>query len=165
MNDKNESEIKLSCNICMKYYSSMSSLCNHNKKFHKNKFQEIQDICKEKKNISQVKNKIHQCKYCNKFFSFKQSRYDHQKNYCKERNNIIDNNTNKDEINIENKQLEIKKFEFERIYQTNETIKLKIELQKIRLERIKIKNEIILLKIELENNKKIYYNQLLNIID
>lgn len=37
MNEKSESINIFSCNICNKTYSSKSSLCNHNKKFHNSK--------------------------------------------------------------------------------------------------------------------------------
>jgi hypothetical protein len=34
MNNKVNNFSSFNCNICNKYYSSKSSLCNHNKKFH-----------------------------------------------------------------------------------------------------------------------------------
>ena len=34
MNEKVNNKVNFRCNICDKIYSSASSLCNHNKKFH-----------------------------------------------------------------------------------------------------------------------------------
>ena len=89
------------CNICNKEYSSQSSLCNHNKKFHKQNVSNNKiDIPNNKLNVSNnipvVSNK-NTCKFCNKIYSTPQNRWKHeQKCKIKEVNDnkipIIDNN-------------------------------------------------------------------------
>ena len=110
-----------SCKICNKKYSSQSSLCNHNKRFHSDilvkKSHEFVKTSQEK-----VKNsKEFYCKYCNKQFSYKQSKYDHQKNYCKIKNNNIE---------IKNKDIELEKIKLKLAKEEKEILKLKIKLEK-----------------------------------
>ena len=78
------------CNICNKNYASNSSLCNHNKKFHKN------DVVQKGSSVvlhevvcgtSLINNKS-QCKYCNKLFNDRSNKYKHEK-ICK--NKTTDN--------------------------------------------------------------------------
>ena len=89
MSEKSELKKKYCCKICNKYYSSNSSLCNHNKKFHNNKVTESNLKVTESK--SNVTNSF-LCKYCNKIFKSKQNKYAHQKNVCKNKNTNIDTN-------------------------------------------------------------------------
>jgi len=81
------------CKICDKKYSSIQSLCNHNKKFHNN---ECHNNCKCNKCYSKkvplcviesiiIKNK-YLCKHCYKGFGSRQSRWTHEKKFCKQRN-------------------------------------------------------------------------------
>jgi transcription elongation factor Elf1 len=79
MDEKVNQKNNFSCKICNKKYSSASSLCNHNKKFHNNI--EIKKdhlvIIKDQKEINFLS-----CKYCNKIFTFKTNKYRHE-NTCK----------------------------------------------------------------------------------
>ena len=89
---------KYSCKICNKNYSSASSLCNHNKKFHFiNKTKPIidQSSHNQKPIIDQSSHNQKpiiiintQCKYCNKIFSHYNNKWRHEKT-CK---NIVNNN-------------------------------------------------------------------------
>jgi hypothetical protein len=92
------------CNICNKNYSSQSSLCNHNKKFHTNNMSNNVNNISNNVNImsNDVNNtlsKKYKCDYCYKICNSRQSKWVHQK-ICKQKNNTIDNNT------INNKTLE-----------------------------------------------------------
>jgi hypothetical protein len=75
------------CKICNKKYSSKSSLCNHNKKFH------IKDVSKntpivstDSPNVS-IKNSL-LCKYCAKKFSSTQNKWKHENKVCKKKEEI-----------------------------------------------------------------------------
>ena len=67
------------CEKCNKFYSSMSSLCNHNKRFHKpmssespQNPQSLLNISSDSSNNIESNNSIcikNQCKYCNKILS------------------------------------------------------------------------------------------------
>ena len=121
MDEKVNDMCEYSCKICNKKYSSQSSLCNHNKRFHSDilvkKSHEFVKTSQEK-----VKNsKEFYCKYCNKQFSYKQSKYDHQKNYCKIKNNNIE---------IKNKDIELEKIKLKLAKEEKEILKLKIKLEK-----------------------------------
>jgi hypothetical protein len=99
MGEKSEFIKSFKCNVCEKNYSSQSSLCNHNKKFHKTNITENNgNITKTNGNITEtngnIKNKL-VCKYCNKIFKHIQNRYEHEKNVCSKKNNIFSN------VNIE----------------------------------------------------------------
>jgi hypothetical protein len=105
MNEKVNINKDYICKICNKKYSSLSSLCNHNKKFHNINSKHEVNISKHKINIGKhevniSKHQINTCKYCNKIFSCKQSRWRHEKT-CKH----LD--TNKiDQLEEKNKELE-----------------------------------------------------------
>ena len=95
MNEKVNIHLKYRCNICNKLYSSRSSLCNHNKKFHNLIAVNIsKHDGQHKVNINKHDNIIvvNSCKYCNKILSCKQSRWRHEKT-CKtiENDKTIDN--------------------------------------------------------------------------
>ena len=83
-----------SCTICNKNYSSKSSLCNHNKKFHKTIATESHHLVSISK-----QNVIIKCKYCNIEYKHKQSKSRHEKS-CKKK---------KEATKIEELELEIKK--------------------------------------------------------
>jgi len=103
---KSEIPTNYFCNLCNKFYASASSLCNHNKKFHKietnnntsNLPQNNLFLPQDTSINHNKKNKL-ECVYCNKILS----RYDNLKRHekiCKNKNNIIDENTLlKNEIN------------------------------------------------------------------
>ncbi len=86
MNKKVNNEKVYSCKLCNKEYSSASSLCNHNKKFHneylcngKSKVSHLvsQQSAKSKSNIN-----VYTCRYCNVIYKHKQSRWKHEQK-CK----------------------------------------------------------------------------------
>ena len=92
MSSKNEIYLKLFCKLCNKMYTSPSSLCNHNKKFHNN-IQDTINISNDKCNQSVDKSnqyieKSYKCNNCNKIYKHAQSKYKHQLS-CKFKNNII----------------------------------------------------------------------------
>jgi hypothetical protein len=142
MNIESELESKLSCKICNKIYASMSSLCNHNKKFHsKNNIVNVDNVDNsiinvdnsiinveksiinvEKSIINIVINKKLQCKFCLVFFKSQSNKCQHEKKHCKV---IINNNKKIDD----NNELKIKKIELEKINAENEMLRLKIKLQ------------------------------------
>ena len=103
---------KFTCKICNKNYKSKQSLCNHNRRFHKNSHQKvnIRSIKSQhlvnKKSTFNNKEVIHKCIYCNKIFSFKQSKYIHMKT-CKIKKEKDDNNNYKNKLKL--KDAEIKK--------------------------------------------------------
>ncbi len=98
-----------SCNICNKEYSSQSSLCNHNKKFHQNNNNQV-PISSNKVPISSNKvlinsNKIlnnYKCRYCDNIYEKVKTRWAHEQK-CK----IIKQNNIELDKEIENKKLEI----------------------------------------------------------
>jgi hypothetical protein len=137
MSVKSESANKLCCKVCNKLYKSMSSLCNHNKKFHNNKTCNITHKSTElyENNDILPQNKLN-CLYCKKNLSRTDALARHTK-ICKKKNDIK-----------ENKELEIKKIELEKINAEKE----KINAEK---EKIKEQNEMIRLKIKLQNCKKL----------
>ena len=108
MNKKVNSSSRICCNICNKFYSSKSSLCNHNKKFHityvKENVKDVKEIVKDVKD-DVIHHKKYICEICNKHFSSRQSKYEHKKNVCKiKEKNIINSNNkiinnNKNQIN------------------------------------------------------------------
>jgi hypothetical protein len=90
MDKKVNCNTEFRCNICNKNYASNSSLCNHNKKFHKNNVVQKgssvvlhEVVC----GTSLINNKS-QCKYCNKLFNDRSNKYKHEK-ICK--NKTTDN--------------------------------------------------------------------------
>jgi hypothetical protein len=64
------------CKICDKPYASMSSLCNHNKKFH------TEDNLIPSKSILESESKKYKCKYCVNAYKSIQNRWDHEQK-CK----------------------------------------------------------------------------------
>jgi hypothetical protein len=70
------------CNICNKNYSSKSSLCNHNKKFHNTQSAESQHLVSISKQKVSIK-----CKFCNVEYKHKQSKSRHEK-ICKKKEEL-----------------------------------------------------------------------------
>ena len=105
MNENSESIKIYRCNICDKKYSSQSSLCNHNKKFHTTKSIPI-SIPIVPVSVPVCVQNIYQCKYCNKIYANRHSKWKHQ-NMCKNKIDInINNNNNINNINNNNNKLE-----------------------------------------------------------
>jgi len=97
MNNKVNNKSEFKCNICIKYYSSKSSLCNHNKKFHNESSDNIlkssDNLVKSSDNILKSSdNRTYNCRKCNKIFNNVKTRWSHEQK-CKNKA------TNKDEIN------------------------------------------------------------------
>lgn len=97
MSEKNE---QFKCNICNKYYSSKSSICNHNKKFHSESKSKVSIIsksyvCKSKSNIN---NNSIKCKYCDNTYKHKQSKWKHEQKCINKTNIIEENNKLKNKI-------------------------------------------------------------------
>ena len=139
MNKKVNDYIILRCNICNKQYSSHSSLCNHNKKFHS-----YNSIPVVSNNIPVVSESIpivsiinidkNTCKICNKKYSSPQNRWKHEQK-CKNNNQLFNE---LDKLKEENKQKE-----------------LNIELIKEEIKLKKEESKILQLKIKLEKSTKI----------
>jgi hypothetical protein len=143
----------------------MSSLCNHNKKFHSKNNNNIISISKEiisnNKELISNDNEI-KCNFCKRVFNNRQNKWKHEK-ICK--NKKIDNN------NIE---LEIKKIELEKIKEEKEILKLKniqenaskFDKNLIKLDDMKLIVSDLKLQIKkIEENKEIELNnRFLNII-
>ena len=157
----NKSE-SLHCKICNKYYSSKSSLCNHNKRFHKLKSEQS---VKYQPSISQnqpkftkisAKNqsfisydhngvKKYCCKFCGHMYNHIQSRWKHEK-VCKKA---------EEDKEIENKkiELEIAKENNIRLKEEAKILQLKLKLQKSeKVDNITLKK---LNKMLLERNNRI----------
>ena len=115
MSENSEVIKKFQCNICVKFYSSQSSLCNHNKKFHScnsvvkcctnvvNCCSNVVDCCSN--NIKNTK-KTYKCDFCKRIFNDRSNKFNHVK-ICKHKIQIINNNNNKLE-KIEKENTEIK---------------------------------------------------------
>jgi len=104
MDEKSELKNKILCKICNKKYSSQSSLCNHNKKFHYNKSKDESKESKDESKKDIISNK-YLCRYCNKNYKHKQTRWTHEQN-CKQKDN---NKTNENEIiELKKELLEVK---------------------------------------------------------
>ena len=82
MSEKVNLHVMYICNICNKDYSSQSSLCNHNKKFHQNNNKNV-------KNVKEIVNNVNEnvkivksltCEYCNKIFNNRPAKSIHKKN-------------------------------------------------------------------------------------
>jgi len=134
------------CNICNKQYSSHSSLCNHNKKFHKknNTMILLNDTNKTLHNNTLNNTKKIECRFCHKTFNFRQNKYQHEKT-CK----IKDLNNNKiEQLEGKNKILE-------------ETIK---DLNNNKIEKLEEKNKVFKKTIKKLKNKPSINNQLMNLI-
>ena len=94
MSDNNDLIKLYRCNICNKNYSSQSSLCNHNKKFH-NKYV-ISSVSNANTTVSNVGNNVIsniksniKCKFCLKLFEHRSSKSRHQKNCNQNKNKNI----------------------------------------------------------------------------
>jgi hypothetical protein len=110
------------CNICNKNYSSKSSLCNHNKRFHNNiKSDKVPKYSDKVLKCSDKVPKHYNCRLCNKNFINVKTRWSHEQK-CK-------NNTNSEieKINAESK---LKEIELKIIKEEKEILKLKIKLEK-----------------------------------
>ena len=148
MNIKVNDKSLFRCNICIKTYSSKSSLCNHNKKFHNIINKEC--LKKTEKNCNSTekspKSQIYDCRFCNKKYNNKNSRWSHEQK-CK---NIIKETNELEKMKEETKQkeliLQIKKEE-------KEILKLKLKLEKSnKIDNITLKK---LNKMLMERNNKI----------
>ncbi len=86
MNKKVNDENIFRCEICNKEYASASSLCNHNKKFHKIITTKFHIITQNNTNTPQKSTQKDEliCRYCNKKLSRSDSLTRHN-NTCKER--------------------------------------------------------------------------------
>tara|TARA_B110000971_G_C20015270_1_gene503607 strand:- start:117 stop:1322 length:1206 start_codon:yes stop_codon:yes gene_type:complete len=130
MNIKVNDKSIYSCNICLKNYSSKSSLCNHNKKFHDNTNIIPNNTLITNDNTFIIPNiKNYNCKFCSKIFNNVKTRWAHEKK-CKIKSNEIA------KLDAENKQKEL-------------------EFKKIELEFKKEESKILQLKLGLENSNKI----------
>ena len=134
------------CNVCNKQFSSKSSLCNHNKRFHSKKNTEstynqllqttaqlLSTNNKQKTiNIMQPKLQSYPCRYCNKEYSIIQSRWKHEKNCKEKKNKEREEAAEKEKKEIESKilQLQLKKEEAKSKQEEFRILKLKLQLQK-----------------------------------
>ena len=128
MNSKVNNNNLFKCNICNRYYSSKSSLCNHNKKFHlkNNSHNVVIGSHKSDQNVvigsHDVKNSL-QCNKCNKIFQNRSNRWRHEQK--------CNSNTTKQ------KELEL---EIEKIKVENELI-LQIKKEETKILQLKLKLE------------------------
>jgi hypothetical protein len=123
------------CNFCNRNYSSLSSLCNHNKKFHSIESEHTSDKLRNtsediRKRSDEIlitsdmnKPKEYNCRKCNKVFSNVKTRWSHEQ-----------------KCNIINEQNEITNL---------------IKLEETKLQIIKEEKEILKLKLKLEKSKKL----------
>jgi len=93
MNNKVNSINTHRCNICNKNYSSKSSLCNHNKKFHDNKHNNNNNNSTFLPHKNTITSHIttlnkNECKYCNKKFNIKGNLKRHMSISCSERKKL-----------------------------------------------------------------------------
>ena len=102
MSENNESIKIYRCNICNKNYSSQSSLCNHNKKFHNIISNDISKESNEKSKEKSNDIKIYMCKFCFNKYKHKQTKWAHEQK-CKHKLENLENN-----INNKSELLEIK---------------------------------------------------------
>jgi hypothetical protein len=125
MNEKVNSNILFRCITCNKNYSSKSSLCNHNKKFHSKPI-----VSQSKSFVSQSKPKVsnnYKCLYCENEYKHKQSKWKHEQK-CKIKHDEIlklKETTKQKELELEYKKEEI-------ILRKEEAkiLQLKLKLQK-----------------------------------
>jgi hypothetical protein len=87
MNKKVNNNKIFICKICDKKYSSASSLCNHNNKFHSEVSQSkvSQNTDCDQSKVSQLK--IYTCSYCGNNYKHKQSRWSHEQK-CKNKDDL-----------------------------------------------------------------------------
>ncbi len=94
MNKKVNNDKEFRCIVCNKVYSSASSLCNHNKKFH-NKLDNTYIILDNTLDNTQIiHDKKYKCHTCEKTFNNFQNRWKHEK-ICKQK---ADEPTTKQEL-------------------------------------------------------------------
>ncbi len=86
MNKKVNNENIYRCKNCNKLYASASSLCNHNKHYHRDcsLIKSENGLIKSENSLIKSENKIKKyiCRYCNKEYNNKQSRWSHEQK-CK----------------------------------------------------------------------------------
>ena len=106
MNKKVNNKVEFRCLICDKLYSSASSLCNHNAKFHSNEDEKGTSKVRQKdeKGTSKVRQKdekgtskvrqdtLYTCSICGNNYKHKQSRWNHEQ--------ICKNNKQDDKIKV-----------------------------------------------------------------
>ncbi len=110
MNEKVNIEKEFRCKICDKTYSSASSLCNHNKKFH-NKLNNTPIIHDNTLDNTQIIHcKKYKCHTCKKTFNNFQNRWKHEK-ICKQK---ADEPTTKQELEELKKTINELKIELEK---------------------------------------------------
>jgi len=149
---KSEKLEKHSCKICNKCYASASSLCNHNKKFHKtetnnsslNVTKNVVDVNDNSKNV--VENvvdkiddksvettikKIIRCEFCKKIFASRFTKSEHKRKACKFKDNINIETNEINETNEKIKNLENTVLELKELIQKNLLLQPKINKQKI----------------------------------
>jgi hypothetical protein len=138
------------CMKCNKNYSSKSSLCNHNKKFHNtdNKNSQVltrntQDTTRKSQEISSIdkppNNETecgYNCRFCNKKYKIQQSRWYHE-TVCKEKQR----QEKEKEEEKHRKEQEIQLKEKENLIKEKELdVKLKITEEKILRHQLRLQN-------------------------
>lgn len=127
------------CFLCNKEYSSASSICNHNKKFHSEyKMNVNTNVNNVNANVNNVntnvnsisENNVISCKYCNKTFSSRQSKSLHLKKYCNKKDEIILQEQNNTDIELEKIKLKVIKEDVIRKKEEAKILELKLKLQK-----------------------------------
>jgi len=104
---------KYYCELCDKYYKSINSLCNHNKKFHpKDAPKDSELLLKSSKKLQiapeNIKNneREYKCSFCEKVFSKNSNLQRHLKlNRCKMKDNIKNENEKLKKENAELKEM------------------------------------------------------------
>jgi len=115
--------LKYYCELCDKYYKSINSLCNHNKKFHPKDKQNVnQESTKCQPVVNQLSTFKYKCKYCNKGYNINQSRWKHEQK-CKIN---YENNNEKEILKTENQLLkkELKEIKEQLMDLMNKTCKM-----------------------------------------
>uniref|UniRef100_A0A6C0EES1 C2H2-type domain-containing protein n=1 Tax=viral metagenome TaxID=1070528 RepID=A0A6C0EES1_9ZZZZ len=80
MNENNEQQKLYHCNICIKDYASHSSLCNHNKKYHKINLKKcINTVPISNTIVTNCNADIIKCRKCEKVFNNRQTKWRHEK--------------------------------------------------------------------------------------
>jgi len=167
MDEKVNVESKFRCNLCNKEYSSKSSICNHNKKFHninlsiyKPNISNKSAYNKPNISLSLALNKPkYNCEFCNKNYLHFQSRWRHEQK-CKTK---LDSKSEIEKINAENKQKELSLL---LLKEEKEILKLKIKLEKSnKIDNITLKklNKKLLERNKLIKNSTINSNNNINI--
>ena len=157
MDEKVNYKFEFRCNICNKYYSSKSSLCNHNKKFHNIKVTDSNGkVTDSNGKVTDSNGKVtinlqnQRCKYCNKLFKSKQNKYEHQKKVCEPKHNKIIINDQK-QIDLKLKKAEAKILELKLKLEQSQNID-NITLKKINKKLIERNNLIKNSTINIQNN-------------